>query len=413
MHSARFQARRTTAPRHSAVETLEKRRLLSVSAFVTQTNLTSDLPGVAAHQNTELVNAWGISYGPTSPFWISANGSGTSTLETADGTPQSLEVTLPPTAHPTVIEDPTHTQSAPTGQVFNTDQTGFKVTDGTNTKPATFMFVSEDGGIYGWNGGVGGAPPSHTAELVKDNSASGAVYKGMAIATMPDGSTNIYVADFHNNQILVYNDTWGTPTLTGSFQDHQIRKGFAPFNIQNVGGNLVVTYAKQDAAAHDDVAGHGLGFVDVYDTNGNLLEHFHHSNALNSPWGVAMAPKDAAWGPLGGDYLIGQFGSGQIAIYRPDGKFDGLLEGADGKPVMIDGLWALTFGGGNVKNGSTDTLFFTAGPQGESHGLFGSLTVGLRQDHGNGHGPDKNDNNNDGDNGDGEDFKDLLPDSLK
>jgi len=387
--------------------------MLSVSAFVTQTNLTSDLPGVAAHQNTDLVNAWGISYGPTTPFWISANGSGVATLETADGTPQSLQVTLPPTANPPVSVDPTHTQSAPTGQVFNTDSTGFKVTDGTHTASSLFMFVSEDGGIYGWAPTVGTTPPpSHVAELVKDNSASGTVYKGMAIAKLPDGSTDVYATDFHNNKIDVYNDQWGVATLTGSFQDHQVHKGYAPFNIQNVGGNLVVTYAKQDDIAHDDVAGAGNGFVAVFDANGNLLEHFHHSNALNSPWGVAMAPKDAAWGPLGGDYLIGQFGSGQIAIYKPDGKFAGLLEGADDKPVMIDGLWALTFGGGNVKNGSTDTLFFTAGPQGESHGLFGSLTVGLRQEHDNGQGPDK-DNGHDGDNGDGDDFHDLLPDSLK
>ena len=130
--------------------------------------------------------------------------------------------------------------------------------------------------------------------------------------------------------------------------------------------------------------------------------------------GRGDVPKSAAWGPLGGDYLIGQFGSGQIAIYKPDGKFDGLLEGADGKPVMIDGLWALTFGGGNVKNGSTDTLFFTAGPQGESHGLFGSLTVGLKQENGHGNqGHDHDDDGNNGDHGDGDDFSDLLPNALK
>ena len=388
--------------------------MLSVSAFVTQTNLTSDQAGVAAHQNTNLVNAWGISYGPNTPFWISSNQEGVATIETSDGTPQTLAPFLPPTAHPTLAEDPTHTHAAPTGQVFNTDATGFKVTDGTHTSPATFMFVSEDGGIYGWAGNVGGPPtPSHVAELVKDNSASGTVYKGMAIAKLPDGSTDIYATDFHNNKIDVYNDQWGVATLTGNFQDNQVHKGYAPFNIQNVGGNLVVTYAKQDDIAHDDVRGPGNGFVAVFDANGNLLERFHHSNALNSPWGVAMAPTSPAWGPLGGDSLIGQFGSGQIAIYTPKGHFAGLLEDASGKPVVIDGLWALQFGGGNVpKNGSTDTLFFTAGPDGESHGLFGSLTVGLKQDNGNAQGPDK-DNGNNGDNGDGDDFSNLLPDSLK
>jgi uncharacterized protein (TIGR03118 family) len=388
--------------------------MLSVSAFVTQTNLTSDQAGVAAHQNMDLVNAWGISYGPNTPFWISANGSGTSTLETADGTPQGLEPVLPPTANPPVSVDPTHTQSSPTGQVFNTDPTGFKITDGTHTASSTFMFVSEDGGIYGWAGNVGTTPPpSKVAELKIDNSQFGTVYKGLAIAKLPDGSTDIYATDFHNNKIDVYNDQWGPATLTGNFQDNQVHKGYAPFNIQNVGGNLVVTYAKQNDIAHDDMAGPGNGFVAVFDANGNLLERFHHSNALNSPWGVAMAPTSPAWGPLGGDYLIGQFGSGQIAIYKPDGKFDGLLEDAGGKPVVIDGLWALTFGGGNVsKNGSTDTLFFTAGPDGESHGLFGSLTVGLKQDNGNAQGPDK-DNGNNGVNGDGDDFSNLLPDSLK
>jgi uncharacterized protein (TIGR03118 family) len=411
MQAAHFRAMGKSLSRRSAVETLERRRLLSVTPFVTQTNLTSDLPGVAAHQNTNLVNAWGISYGPTTPFWISSNGKGVATLETADGTPQGLQVTLPPTATPSLAVDPTHTQSAPTGQVFNTDPTGFKVTDGTHTGSSLFMFVSEDGGIYGWNSSVGTTPPpSHVAELKIDNSASGTVYKGMAIAKLPDGSTDIYATDFHNGKIDVYNDTWGAATLTGNFQDHQIRKGFAPFNIQNVGGNLVVTYAKQNDVAHDDVAGPGNGFVDVFDANGNLLKHFHHSDALNSPWGVAMAP--TAWGPLAGDYLVGQFGSGQIAIYKPDGKFEGLLKGADGKPVTIDGLWALTFGGGAKNNGDVNTLFFTAGPQGESHGLFGSLTVGFRQEPGHGD-QGHHDDGDDRDNGDGDNFGDLLPDSLR
>ena len=165
---------------------------------------------MAAHQNSNLVNAWGISYGPTTPFWISANGTGVATLETADGSPQGLQVSLPPTANPSLAEDPTHTHAAPTGQVFNTDPTGFKVSDGVHPGASSlFMFVSEDGGIYGWNSNVGTTPPPSTvAELVIDNSASVAVYKGMAIAKLPDGSTDIYATDFHNNKIDVYNDQW-------------------------------------------------------------------------------------------------------------------------------------------------------------------------------------------------------------
>jgi uncharacterized protein (TIGR03118 family) len=331
------------------------------------------------------------------PFWISSNGQGVATLEKPDGTPQSLVVTIPPSANPP------HDTSAPTGQVFNTDTTGFKVTDGTHTASSLFIFASEDGAISGWAPTVGTTtPPSTVAKRMIDNSAAGTVYKGLAIGTLPNGSTDIYATDFHNGKIDVYNDTWGAATLTGSFQDKHIPAGFAPFNIQNIGGNLVVTYAKQDDVAHDDTPGPGNGFVDVFDTNGNLLKRFKHDDALNSPWGVAQAP--ITWGSLAGDYLIGQFGSGQIALYKSNGHFDGLLNGADGKPVQIDGLWALTFGGGGANNGDKNTLYFTAGPNGESHGLFGSLTIGFKKT------DDHHDHDDDGQGADddGDNFRSMI-----
>jgi uncharacterized protein (TIGR03118 family) len=167
-------------------------------------------------------------------------------------------------------------------------------------------------------------------------------------------------------------------TTAGGFVDPHIPAGYAPFGIQNVNGNLIVTYAKQDADAHDDVAGQGHGFVDMFDTNGNLIRRIAQHGQLNSPWGIAMAP--ASFGAFGGDLLIGNFGDGQISAFapQPDGSFElvGQLRGSDHKVLTIDGLWALQFGKNAPNNGPLTTLFFTAGPDGESHGLFGTITAG-------------------------------------
>jgi uncharacterized protein (TIGR03118 family) len=376
------------------IEPLEKRRLLAahLEAFVTQTNIVQDSPTA----NTQFVNAWGIAYGPKTPFWISENGSGqTQVFNTSSN---SFVLTVKITA-----AGPAGGQSAPTGQIFNNDSTAFLVNPNDPKSPAyKFIFAGEDGGISAWAGGA-------ASTLKIDQSAQGSVFKGLAEGTI-NGTSFLYATDFHNGAVDVFNSTFQPVSMPGAFQDPRIPAGYAPFNVQNVGGNLVVTYAKQDDIAHDDAPGFGHGFVDIYNTSGTLLSHFQHVGALDSPWGVTTAP--AGWGNLAGDYLIGQFGSGMIAIYRPDGHFQGLLEGANEKPVLIDGLWALTFGGGTGPtsiNGDSNTLYFTAGPGGENHGLFGSLTVGFEQEHGNGDqgddhnngkGHDHDDDNSDDDGGD-------------
>jgi uncharacterized protein (TIGR03118 family) len=205
----------------------------------------------------------------------------------------------------------------------------------------------------------------------------GAVYKGLAIATTAAGP-QLYVADFHNARVAVFDSAWTSVQTRGGFVDPFLPAGYAPFGIQTIGARLFVTYAKQDAAAHDDVPGQGLGFVDDYDTAGNLLVRVAQHGQLNAPWGLALAP--ASFGRFGGDLLVENFGDGHINAYEEmaNGHFEhrGVLRTDDGNPVTIDGLWALEFGHGAPNNGPTDTLFFTAGPNNEKDGLFGSITVG-------------------------------------
>jgi uncharacterized protein (TIGR03118 family) len=324
----------------------------------TQTNLVSDIPREAAVTDPSLVNPWGIVASPTSPFWVSDNGSGLSTLYSGAGAkvPLTVTVPVPPNGTPT---------SAPTGIVFN-GSTDFNV--GT-AAPAHFIFDTEDGTISGWNTGS-------SAVLEVDNSSSGAVYKGLAIAN--NGSANhLYATNFNSGKVEVYNSSFALTTLTGSFTDPTIPTGFAPFNIQDLDGDLFVTYAKQDAAKHDDVAGPGNGFIDEYDLNGDLLGRLVSNGPLDSPWGLAMAP--TGFGNFGGDLLVGNFGDGTINAFDPtNGDFVGTLDGTNGSPLVIQGLWGLSFGNGSG-SGSTDTLYFTAGIPGtgmiEDHGLFGSLTA--------------------------------------
>jgi uncharacterized protein (TIGR03118 family) len=328
-------------------------------AFYQQTNLVSDLPGVAQFPDADLVNPWGMSHSPTGPIWVSDNHTGLSTLYNGAGVKQGLVVTIPP---PTGGTPP----AAPTGQVFNNAGAG-------TFNSAVFMFATEDGTISRWNGGT-------AATLSVDNSAAGAVYKGLAIAGT-GASARIYAANFNSGKVDTFDNTF-TPILSGAFQDSTIPAGFAPFNIQNVGGNLVVTYAKQDALKHDDVSGPGNGYVDLYDQNGNLIKKLVSggtlTSPLNSPWGVALAPSD--FGTFSGDLLIGNFGDGKINAFDPNsGAFLGTLTDASGNPIVIDGLWGLLFGNGG-NGGPADDLFFTAGipgPNGnvEDHGLFGFLAV--------------------------------------
>lgn len=315
--------------------------------------LTSDIPNAGSFNDTHLVNAWGMSFSPSGPWWVSDNGTGLSTLYDATGAPQGLVVTIPPATG-------TGTGS-PSGQVYN-GTTDFKIL-GT---PAHFIFVTEDGTISGWYTGT-------SAEIVVNNSGSNAVYKGIALASA-GGANYLYVANFHNGSVDVFDRNFAPHSFgSGAFTDSSIPAGYAPFNVQNIGsGKLAVTFAKQDAAKHDDVPGRGNGYVDIFDTSGNLLTRFAHNIYLNSPWGVAVAPA-SGFGGFGGDILVGQFGSGAILAYTPAGVFSGILLDPANLQLQIDGLWALAFGNGGTA-GPTTTLFFTAGAFGEAHGILGSMT---------------------------------------
>ncbi len=322
-----------------------------------QTNLVSDLPGTAQLTDSDVVNPWGLAFSPTSPAWVANNGTGKATLYRGfvDGSPIAKV--------PLVVSIP---GGAPTGQVFNPTP-GFVVSSGTSSGPALFIFDSEAGLVTGWNPGVPPPPPSTQAQV--GASVPDAIYKGLAIASTT-GGTFLYAANFHQGRIDVFDSSFNLVHLSGSFQDPEIPPGFAPFNVQALGGLLYVTYAKQDAAREDDVAGPALGFVDVYSTSGQLLRHLIEHGQLNAPWGLVLAP--AGFGRFSGALLVGNFGDGRINAYDPTtGEFLGRLRREDNSPVQIDGLWALRFGNGVI--GNPTTLLFTAGIDDEAHGLFGAI----------------------------------------
>jgi uncharacterized protein (TIGR03118 family) len=346
-----------------------------------QTNLVSDLPGVAQFTNANLVNPWGISASGTSFLWTANNGTGTSSLFNGAGVAQALVVTVPPPSG--------GTGSAPTGTVFN--GTGMFLV-GTGA-PGLFLFATEDGTISGWNPGLGA-----TAILEVDNSASGAVYKGLALGADSNGPL-LYATNFHAGTVDVFDGTWAPVSTDGGFMDWRIPKGYAPFGIMTTpDNNVIVTFAQQDADQHDDVAGYGHGYVDEFDADGNLLRRLISGGELDSPWGLAIAP--AGFGEFSGDLLVGNFGDGRINAYRLPltgrpmdshawGFFDfrrgatfaGTFRDADGHPLTIPGLWGLRFGNG-ANGGPVTSLYFTAGIPGsvgtlddvESHGLFGVIT---------------------------------------
>jgi len=324
------------------------------NAFI-QHNLVSDLPGLADHTDANLVNPWGISFSGGSPFWISDNGTGLSTLYNGAGVPNARVVTVPPPGGGTP-------PSAPTGTVWN-GSADFKINGAT----CLFLFDTEDGTISGWASSFG-----NNAALKIDNSADSAVYKGMAIGST-NGTNYIYATDFHNNQVLMIDGNWNT---IKTFTDPGLPAGYAPFGIQNIGGNLYVTFALQDAEKHDDVGGPGNGYVDVFDLDGNLVKQLIAGGALNSPWGLAMAP--SGFGSFGGDLLVGNFGDGQINVYSPStGAWIDSINDTTGHPISEPGLWAIAFGNGG-QGGSTNILYFTAGIAGpdsvEDHGLFASVS---------------------------------------
>jgi uncharacterized protein (TIGR03118 family) len=335
-------------------------RLVLAHGFFRRLNLVSDVPGLAAITDPNLVNAWGIGLAPSAgAFWVSDNGKDVTTLYTGDvnGQPfmkNSLVVSIP--------------GGKPTGQVFN-GTSDFVVSSGLFSGPALFIFASESGQITGWNPAVPLPPPSTQAQ--NGVTVSGAVFKGIALGN--DGTRNLlYAADFKNRQIRVFNGSFSATTVPGGFVDPRIPGNFAPFNIQNLGGKLYVTYAKQAPGGEDDAHGPGNGFVDVFDMNGNLLRRLASRGPLNSPWGLALAPPGL--GKISNKLLVGNFGDGRINVYNPNsGRFLGQLANRAGRPIKIDGLWGLTFGNG-VSAGQSNVLYFAAGPDDEAHGLFGSLT---------------------------------------
>jgi len=345
--------------------------------------VVSDVAGQAAMQDRVLQNAWGVAFTPAgSPFWVNDNVTGCSTLYAGDGTTVPVQVSIPlpgnvvPTGSCRPVDPknpPSPTPAAPTGIVWN-PSSAFLV-PGTKS-PAAFIFATEDGTLSAWTAGLN---PANDAVLAVDNStspnaANGAVYKALVVGVNVKG-VFLFATNFRAGTIDVFGPTGSnglfTPATTdGKFTDPEIPAGYAPFGIQNIDGDLFVTYAQQNAQKHDDVAGAGHGFVDVFDTDGHLLRRFASGGPLNSPWGVARA--SYAFGRFSGDILVGNFGNGRINVFDERGRFIDELDGADGKGLVIDGLWMLTLGGGRTSN--SDMLYFTAGPSGETHGLFGTIT---------------------------------------
>jgi uncharacterized protein (TIGR03118 family) len=315
-------------------------------------NLQSDVPGAAVGLDPDLVNGWGIVASPTSPWWVSDNGTSKSTLYNGNtGAKLGLVVTVP---------------GPPTGVVFN-GTPDFKVNAGTGLLAARFIFATDDGQIAGWNG-VGTA-------AINAVTTPGAVYLGLANASS-GGANYLYAANFSAAHIDVFDAAYAPVQLAGDFTDPGLPAGYAPFNIQNIGGELYVAYAKQNEDGDEEVAGQGFGYVSAFGTDGSFHGRVASAGELNAPWGLARAPAD--FGKFGGDLLVGNFGDGRIHAFKwtaEDGwEEHGVMKGTDHTPIEIDGLWGIGFGNG-ANSGPRNTLFFAAGPDDETHGLFGSITA--------------------------------------
>ena len=300
------------------------------------------------------MNAWGLVAGPSTPWWVANNTTNSSTLYTGTGAVVPLVVTVP---------------GAPTGIVFNGGN-GFVVGNGSSSGPSAFIFATERGIISGWSQDVS---PATQALTGADRSGVGAIYKGLAIASTPAGD-QLYSTDFHNARVDVFDSRFNLVTVPGAFVDKKAPRRFAPFGIQTINGTILVTYARQDAAKVNDVPGAMRGLVDMFDTDGKLMGRVAAKGALDAPWGLALAPSD--FGTFSGDLLVGNFGNGMIHAYhqQPNGhwKLRGPLKDSHGKVLKIEELWGLSFGNGGAA-GPANTLYFTAGPSGGSHGLFGSI----------------------------------------
>ena len=337
-----------------------------------QTNLVSDVPGLAKVTDPNLKNPWGTSTAPGLPIWVSDNNAGVTTLY--DGTGQPIPLQAKPPVNAVAIPAPpsagTGAVGAPTGTVFNPTGQGFVVSNKAASGSSRFLFATEDGAIVGWSPTVDRA----NGIIAVDRSTAtdpagdvGAVYKGLALVTTSAG-TFLYASNFRFGTIDVFDSSFN---LVKSFTDPTVPTGFAPFGVHNIGGTLFVTFAKQNGEKHDDVAGPGNGFVDVFSPNGDLLQRFVSEGRLNSPWAVTLAP--VTFGAFGGDILVGNFGDGHINAYdRSTGRVEGRLLNASGQALTISGLWGLRFPAGSL-NAVAGALYFTAGINDEHDGLFGNL----------------------------------------
>jgi len=325
----------------------------------TEVDLVSNIPGRAAVTDGNVQNAWGLALSPTSPLWVANNGTNTSTLY-AGGIGGAT-----PTVVPLVVTIP---GGAPTGQAFN-GTSGFVVTGPGGSGPARFLFVSEDGDLVGWNPTADPVVAGQsTASLAKH--VDGAIYKGLTLATTAFGSF-LLAADFHNARIDVFDSSFNLMQPAAPFfTDPALPAGYAPFNVEALDGKIYVSYAQQDAAAEDEVAGPGKGFVDVYSGFGLLEQRLVSRGPLNAPWGLQIAP--SSFGRFAGSLLVGNFGDGRItAVDRRTGHVDGQLRDSRGKPIEIDGLWALLRG--TATTGGTAAVWFSAGPNDEADGLVGQI----------------------------------------
>ena len=317
-----------------------------------QVDVVSDQPGVAAIQDPLLVNAWGLALSPTSPLWVANNGSGTATLYRGDGvaTPFAkvpLEVTV--------------TNGAPTGQVFN-DTDSFVVGSPPAGGPARFIFDSQNGDVTGWN------PAAAATTALVGAPSQGAVYTGLALLHTSDGPL-LLAANFDHARIDVFDGNWQPVDVGDAFTDPNLPPGYAPFNVAVLGGAVYVAYALQNEDGDEEVAGHNLGFVDKYTDFGQTVQRVASRGNLNAPWGLAIAP--ASFGKYAGSLLVGNFGDGKIGAYTDNGEFLGFLRDGGNHVIAIDGLWALL--AGTATSGGTNAVWFSAGPDDETHGLVGVL----------------------------------------
>jgi uncharacterized protein (TIGR03118 family) len=318
----------------------------ATAAYI-QENLVSSVPGLATFTDSDLVNPWGIARSPTSPWWVSDNGTAKATLYDAGGVKRALVVTIP------------GTNAAPTGMVFN-NTSSFAISPGTASR---FIFADENGNIEAWGGG--------TNAVIKANSNGAASYKGLAIGSNASGDF-LYAANFKGGKVDVFNSAFSSTSLGGNFTDPGLPAGYAPFGIQNINGNIYVAYALKEAGGTDETPGPGLGLVSVFDSNGNFIRRVATGGTLDAPWGITLAPNN--FGPFSGDLLVGNFGDGTInAFDLLTDAFEGQLKKSGGV-ISIDGLWGLGFGNGGTA-GPLNALYFAAGINDENDGLFGRIRV--------------------------------------